>query len=159
MKFTLALLTQAIAIKDEGLQLPAQIDLYGLDDATLALATNSPSAESIEALADLTDEQRWDIVLYCTIEEDACADSEEWDAAYEDACGGDGVPEACTVVAEFFEDVETILGDDGNDQSATSSDDDKGTTFEHSWKSSEVDDYALAQLSGDAHEDKQTMLS
>ena len=97
--------------------------MKGLDDVTLAIATGSPTVESIEALAALSDEQRWDIVLHCTIEEDACADSEEWEAALEAACGADDASEACTIVAEFFEEVEKIFEEVGSEETASSGDD------------------------------------
>ena len=83
MKYTVALFNLAIAVRDDGLQLPALTGMSGLDDVTLGIATSSPTAESVEALAALTDEQRWDIVTYCLIEEASCADLPEWEAAIE----------------------------------------------------------------------------
>ena len=76
--------------------------MNGLDDVTLSIATDSPTAESVEALAALTHEQRWDLVTYCLIEEASCADLPEWEVAIEEACGGDDAPEACATVAEFL---------------------------------------------------------
>ena len=112
MKFTVALFNLAIAVKDDGLQLPAQTVMNGLDDVTLSIATDSPTAESVEALAALTHEQRWDLVTYCLIEGASCADLPEWEVAIEEACGGDDAPGACSIVAEFFEEVEKIFSED-----------------------------------------------
>ena len=101
--------------------------MNGLDDVTLSIATDSPTAESVEALAALTHEQRWDLVTYCLIEEASCADLPEWEAAIEKTCGGDDAPEACTIVAEFFEEVEKIFSEDESEQTASSYNDDQGS--------------------------------
>ena len=99
--------------------------MSGLDDDLIAIATSSPTAESVKVLAALTDEQRWDIVTYCLIEE-ACADLPEWEVAIEEACGGDDAPEACATVAEFLEEVKKIFSEDESQQT-TSSHDDQGS--------------------------------
>ena len=125
MKYTVALFNLAIAVRDDRLQLPALTGMIGLDDLKLSIATSSPTAESVEALAALTDEQRWDIVTYCLIEEASCADLPEWETAIEEACGGDDAPAACAIVAEFFEEVEKIFSEDETAQTASSYDEDQ----------------------------------
>ena len=126
--------------------------MSGLDDVTLSIATNSPTAESVEALAALTHEQRWDLVTYCLIEEASCADLPEWEAAIEKTCGGDDAPEACTIVAEFFEEVEKIFSEDESEQTVSSCDDDQGSwsSDEDSQDASEEDTYGSEQSYGDA---------
>ena len=79
----------------------------------------------MKALAALSDEQRWDIVTYCLIEEASCADLPEWGAAIEEACGGDDAPAACAIVAEFFEEVEKIFSENESEQTASSCDEDQ----------------------------------
>ena len=128
--------------------------MSGFDDVTLSIARSSPTSESVEALAALTDEQRWDIVTYCLIEEASCADLPEWEAAIEEACGRDDAPAACAIVAEFFEEVEKIFSEDESEQTASSNEDDQESqsSDDDSQDAAKEDDYALAQSYGYADE-------
>ena len=98
MKFALTLLGMAAAIKDDDYQHEAGVELdLGWDEDVLAVVTGAPD---VEALAALTEDQKWEGLLYCTINEDACGDMGEWEAAVEAAC--EAGSEACGPVVEFF---------------------------------------------------------
>ena len=126
MKFALTLLGMVAAVKDDGLdEYDADLDLdIEWDEDVVAVVTGIPDAE---ALAALSEAQRWEGYAYCSLEEDACGDLDEWHQAVEDAClaGSD----ACGTLVKFFEDVEAVEEAYGSESSDgdDSGDDTDGT--------------------------------
>ena len=100
MKFALTLIGMAAAIKQEGLDAwDGDLDFdFEVDPAVAAVVGGEPD---IDALAALTEEQRWMGFMYCTLDEDACGDMGDWEAALEAAC--EAGAEGCATVTEFFE--------------------------------------------------------
>jgi hypothetical protein len=115
MKFALALLGMAAAIKDDDMAHEADLVLdLEWDEDVVAVVTEAPD---VEALAALSEEQRWEGYLYCTLNNDACGDLGDWETAVAEAC--EAGSEACIPVVEFFEEVaeiEAAYGDDDEDQ-------------------------------------------
>ena len=129
MKFALTLLGMVAAVKEDGLEaVDADLDLdLDWDEDVVAVVTGIPDAE---ALAALTEAQRWEGYTYCVLEEDACGDLDEWAAAVEAAC--EAGSEACGTLVDFFAEVEEIeeaygsesdSGDDGTSSGGCSGDD------------------------------------
>ena len=149
MKFALTLLGMVAAVKDDGLEaLDADLDLdLEWDEDVVAVVTGVPDAE---ALAALTEAQRWEGYTYCVLE-DACGEIDEWTAAVEAAC--EAGSEACGTLVDFFAEVEEIeeaygsesdygsdSGDDGTSSGGCSGDD--GTTSGDDGSSSGDDDWS-----------------
>ena len=136
MKFALTLLGMAAAVKEEGGALDAwdgDLDLeLEWDTAVTDVVGGEPD---IDALAGLTEDQRWEGFLYCTLEEGACADMGDWEAALEAAC--EAGAEGCATVAEFFEEVGEIDDDWSDDWS------------EGDWSDDDSDDWSGDDWSGD----------